>query len=145
LKRTIGQKKETAASDSIAALCGNNVATLLLFSPLRGILPSKEGPTMKNIVASAKTDVFRLRVNPEVRRELEEVYAKNGLTLTDAINVFFQQSLNAGGFPFQVTEDNAEIVKAKALARLVKELEAGDDCAELYTEEEALRILGTDK
>ncbi len=100
---------------------------------------------MKNVVASAKTDVFRLRVNPEVRRELEAVYAKNGLTLTDAINVFFQQSLNAGGFPFQVTEDNAEIVKAKALARLVKELEAGDDCAELYTEDEALRILGTDK
>ncbi len=100
---------------------------------------------MKNIVAAAKTDVFRLRINPEVRRELEAVYAKNGLTLTDAINVFFQQSLNAGGFPFQVTEDNAEFVKAKALARLVKELKAGDDCAELYTEDEALHILGADK
>ena len=46
------------------------------------------------------------------------MYAKNGLTLTDAINVFFQQSLNAGGFPFAVTEDNAEIIKAKALSRL---------------------------
>jgi len=126
-------------------LCGDIVATMLLFSSLCGILSSREGPTMKNIVTSAKTDVFRLRVNPEVRRELEAVYAKNGLTLTDAINVFFQQSLNAGGFPFQVTEDNAEIIKAKALSRLVKELKAGDDCAELYTEEEALRILGADK
>lgn len=97
---------------------------------------------MNSIVSAPKTDVFRLRVNPEVRRELEAVYAKNGLTLTDAINVFFQQSLNAGGFPFQVTEDNAEIIKAKALARLVKKLKAGDDCAEAYSEEEALRILG---
>lgn len=62
---------------------------------------------MENIVSAAKTDVFRVRINPEIKQELESVYAKNGLTLTDAINVFFQQSLNAGGFPFAVTEDNA--------------------------------------
>ena len=55
---------------------------------------------MENIVSAAKTDVFRVRINPEIKQELESVYAKNGLTLTDAINVFFQQSLNAGGFPF---------------------------------------------
>ena len=61
---------------------------------------------MENIVSAAKTDVFRVRINPEIKQELESVYAKNGLTLTDAINVFFQQSLNAGGFPFAVTEDN---------------------------------------
>ena len=51
---------------------------------------------MENIVSAAKTDVFRVRINPEIKQELESVYAKNGLTLTDAINVFFQQSLNAG-------------------------------------------------
>ena len=68
---------------------------------------------MENIVSAAKTDVFRVRINPEIKQELESVYAKNGLTLTDAINVFFQQSLNAGGFPFAVTEDNAEIIKQR--------------------------------
>lgn len=41
-----------------------------------------------NIVSAAKTDVFRVRINPEIKQELESVYAKNGLTLTDAINVF---------------------------------------------------------
>ena len=99
---------------------------------------------MENVVSSAKTDVFRIRVNPEVRKDLEAVYAKNGLTLTDAVNVFFQQSLNAGGFPFPVTEGNAEIVRAKSLTRLMKELQKGDDCAESYTEEEALRMLGAE-
>lgn len=99
---------------------------------------------MENIVSAAKTDVFRLRVNPEIRKELEAVYAKTGLTLTDAVNVFFQQSLNAGGFPFQVTENNAELIRAKAMARLLKELKKGDDCAETYSEEEAMRILGVD-
>ena len=55
-----------------------------------------------------------------LRTQLEDVYGKNGLTLTDAVNVFFQQSLNAGGFPFEVNENNAEIIKAKAMARLIK-------------------------
>lgn len=99
---------------------------------------------MEPMISLPKTDVFRLRVNPAVRKELEAVYAKNGLTLTDAINVFFQQSLNAGGFPFAVTEDNAEIVKAKALSRLLKELKQGEDCTESYSEEEAARILGVE-
>ena len=51
-----------------------------------------------DVVSAAKTDMFRMRINPEVRRNLEAVYAKNGLTLTDAVNVFFQQSLNTGGY-----------------------------------------------
>ena len=70
---------------------------------------------MENIVSSAKTDMFRIRINPVLRKQLEDVYGKNGLTLTDAVNVFFQQSLNAGGFPFEVNENNAEIIKAKAM------------------------------
>lgn len=100
---------------------------------------------MDNIVSAAKTDTFRIRVNPALRTQLEQIYAKNGLTLTDAVNVFFQQSLNAGGFPFSVTEDNAEIVKAKALNRLLKELQKGDDCTEIYDAAQAQRLLELDR
>ena len=96
---------------------------------------------MENITSAAKTEIFRVRMNPILRAELENIYAKNGLTLTDAVNVFFQQSLNAGGFPFPVTEDNAEIIKAKALSRLMKELQKGDDCTELYDAAEARKLL----
>ena len=98
-----------------------------------------------DIVSSAKTDMFRMRINPDVRRELERVYAKNGLTLTDAVNVFFQQSLNTGGFPFQVTENNAELIKAKALNRLMKELEEGLADSVSYTEDEVYQMLGVNK
>lgn len=100
---------------------------------------------MDNIVSAAKTDTFRMRVNPELRRELERVYAKAGLSLTDAVNVFFQQSLNTGGLPFPVTEDNAAIVKSKAMARLMKELKKGDDCSVSYSEEQARHMLGLDE
>lgn len=100
---------------------------------------------MENVVSSAKTDVFRVRINPEVKRELEDVYARNGLTLTDAINVFFQQSLNAGGFPFAVTADNAELIKAKALSRLAKELQAAEEDPTSYSEDEVYKLFGVEE
>ena len=89
---------------------------------------------MRNVINAQKDDVFRIRINSEIKNELEEVFAKNGLTLTDAVNVFFQQALNTGGFPFSVTEDNAENMKAKALTKLMKELEIGMNCTESYSE-----------
>ena len=91
---------------------------------------------MENIVSAAKTDVFRVRINPEIKQELESVYAKNGL---------FQQSLNAGGFPFSVTEDNAEIIKAKALSRLTKQLQEAQDDPVSYSEDEVYKMFGVEK
>ena len=98
-----------------------------------------------DIVSAPKTDMFHMRINPEIRQDLEAVYAKNGLTLTDAVNVFFQQSLNVGGFPFSVTADNADLVKAKALNRLMKDLDAGVADPTSYSEDEAYRMLGVEK
>ena len=98
-----------------------------------------------DVVSSAKTDMFRMRINPEIRSRLERVYAQNGLSLTDAVNVFFQQSLNEGGLPFQVTEDNAALIQAKALSRLMKELEAGLTDPVSYSEDDVYRMLGVEK
>lgn len=100
---------------------------------------------MENIVSSAKTDMFRIRINPVLRKQLEDVYGKNGLTLTDAVNVFFQQSLNAGGFPFEVNENNAEIIKAKTMARLMKELKAAQEDATIHSEDEVYAMFGVEK
>lgn len=97
-----------------------------------------------DIVSSTKTDMFRMRINPDVRQSLESVFAKTGLTLTDAVNVFFQQSLNVGGFPFPVTEDNAELVKAKALSRLMRELEADTTDPVSYSEDEVYKMFGVE-
>lgn len=97
---------------------------------------------MNKPAAQNKTDMFRFRINPDVRHQVETIYEKNGLSLTQAINIFIQQSINAGGFPFPVTQDNAEIIKAKALERLCAELEAGESSGEPIEEEEVWRMLG---
>ena len=97
---------------------------------------------MNNVVSSPKTDMFRFRINPDVRKEVEAVYEKNGLSLTQAINIFIQQSLNSGGLPFQVSDDNAELLKAKSMERLMKELEAGKNSGAVVSEEEVYAMLG---
>lgn len=100
---------------------------------------------MKTVVSAPKTDMFRLRINPEVRSQAEEIYAKNGLTLTQAVNIFIQQSINAGGLPFNVTEDNAEYIKSQSMKRLMKELEVGKNSGELIDEAEVYKMLGAEE
>ena len=99
---------------------------------------------MENILSAPKTDNYHFRINPQVREEVEAVYARNGLSLTQAINIFIQQSLDAGGFPFPVTEENAEYARAEAMKRLMKELEAGKNSGELVDEAEVYHILGAE-
>ena len=102
-----------------------------------------------NVAAAPKTSTFQMRINPEVRREVEAVYAAYGLSLTDAINVFFQQSLNEEGLPFLLSPENAAYMKAKAAARLADEIQKGWDSvqtdADWISEEEARRLLGDDR
>ena len=97
-----------------------------------------------NVSSAPKTTTFQMRMNPEIKQRAEQLYASYGLNLTDAINIFIQQSLNAGGFPFQVSAENAEFVKAKAMERLMKELDAGKNSGALVDEADAYRMLGVD-
>lgn len=97
---------------------------------------------MDHVLTAPKTDSYHFRINPEVRAEVEAVYAKCGLSLTQAINVFIQQSLSAGGFPFPVTADNAEYIRAEAMKKLMKELETGKSSGEPVDEEDVYKMLG---
>ena len=71
-----------------------------------------------------------MRINPEIKKRVEDVYARQGLTLTDAVNIFIQQSLNANGLPFLASPENEEYMKAKAMRRLMSEIQKGWDSAE---------------
>ena len=97
---------------------------------------------MSTILMAPKTDTYHFRINPEVRAQVEAVYAKSGLSFTQAINVFIQQSLDAGGFPFPVSAENAELVKAEAMKRLMKELELGETSGTPIPEEEVYKMFG---
>ena len=76
----------------------------------------------KNIVNAPKTSTFQMRINPDFKAKVEAIYARNGITMTDAINVFLQQSINVGGLPFLVSDANKEVLKKQAIEFLTKEI-----------------------
>ena len=98
-----------------------------------------------SVTAAPKTGVFQMRINPQVRQQAESVFAQYGLSLTDAFNIFLQQSLNESGLPFLLSPENEAFMKAKAAARLKAELQKGFGSvkteADWVSEEEARRLL----
>ena len=100
-----------------------------------------------NVSSAPKTTTFQMRMNPEIKQRVEQVYANYGLNLTDAINIFIQQSLNMDGLPFLLSPENEEYMKAKTLKRLMAELDASWKSAEQngwISEDDALRQLELD-
>lgn len=83
--------------------------------------------TQLNVVNAPKTSTFQMRINPEVKNAAENIFAKCGLTMTDAVNIFLQQTINIGGMPFVVTSDSQEALRNQAIAILMSEIQKGRD------------------
>ena len=98
-----------------------------------------------NVATAPKTGTFQMRINPQIKERVENIYAASGMTLTDAINTFIQQSINVEGLPF-VTKNSKEALRQQAIAQLMIELKKGEDSvkneAEWIPEEEVLNRLG---
>ena len=45
---------------------------------------------------------FNMRINKQKKNDLEELYGSLGMTLPEAVNIFFEKSLMEGGIPFDV-------------------------------------------
>jgi len=72
----------------------------------------------------AKTASLNIRIDPETKRNAEELYREFGITVTDAVNMFLRQSLMVGGLPFELRQPrlNAE---TEAAMRECEEMLAG--------------------
>ena len=81
-----------------------------------------------NVANAPKTSTFQMRINPEIKQQVENIYSRQGLTFTDAVNIFIQQSINANGLPFLASPE--EYMKAKAMHRLMEEVQKGFDSGE---------------
>ena len=62
----------------------------------------------------AKTSNMYIRIDPQVKSDVEAVYAQYGMSITDAINIFLYTSRNIGGLPFDLRPSvpNAETLEA---------------------------------
>ena len=67
-----------------------------------------------NVAMAPKDSTFQVRMNSQIKKAVEDIYAKTGMTLTDAFNTFIQQSLNVEGLPFIVTKNSKEALENAA-------------------------------
>lgn len=99
-----------------------------------------------NIMTAPKTATFQMRINPEIKNYVEQMFANSGMSLTDAINCFLQQSINTGGLPFVVTQNSREALRNLAIAQLMTEIQTGHDSVksenDWVSEEEMMERLG---
>ena len=65
----------------------------------------------------AKTEMIRVRVEPELKSQAEEVFSELGLSPTEAIRLFYAQVTLHRGLPFAVRVPNAETIEALRQAR----------------------------
>ena len=65
----------------------------------------------------AKTAMIRARVEPELKREAEELLSELGMSATEAITLFYRQVTMHRGLPFDVRVPNAETLEALRQSR----------------------------
>lgn len=86
--------------------------------------------TNLNVAVAPKDSTFQVRINSEIKKTVEDIYAKTGMTLTDAFNTFIQQSINVEGLPFIVTQNSKDALKEQALAMLLLDLKRAEERAD---------------
>ena len=86
---------------------------------------------------ATKDTNFNMRMNSRKKADLEQMFGRLGMTLPEAVNIFFENSLLVGGLPFDVRlpRYNAETEAAMAEAR---DILAGKKSAKAYRSAEEL-------
>ena len=69
----------------------------------------------------SKTANINVRIDPEFKTEVEDLYSSFGMSVTEAINIFLHMSVMEGGHPFEVRQPrfNAETESAMKEARAI--------------------------
>jgi len=62
--------------------------------------------------AQDMTSNITIRIDTDLKKEAEELFADLGMNLTTAINVFFRQSIRRQRLPFEVRRFNDETLAA---------------------------------
>ena len=100
--------------------------------------------TTLTVATAPKTSTFQMRINPEIKAQVEGIYAQCGMTLTDAINALIQQSINVEGMPFLVTANSKQALREQAISQLMIELDKGEKAPadDSISEEDILKEFG---
>lgn len=66
-----------------------------------------------------KTEVIRLRVDPELKQQVSEVLSELGLDFSTVIRMFLRQVVETKGIPFDIRKPNKPTTSAMLEARKI--------------------------
>lgn len=58
---------------------------------------------------------LNIRIDTDIKEQAEHLFSQFGITITDAVNIFFHQSLNYGGIPFELKIDKSKAITSTAM------------------------------
>jgi DNA-damage-inducible protein J len=80
----------------------------------------------------SKSAMIRARIEPELKEKAEAVFKKIGISVSDAIGVFYSQVKLQKGLPFDVKVPNRKTRKAMKDAELGRNLTRYKDAEEFF-------------
>jgi DNA-damage-inducible protein J len=85
----------------------------------------------------AKTINVNIRIDENLKKEAEQLFADLGMNMTTAVNVFIRQAINRGGLPFEVVRKEGfySDYNQQVLRKSIKQLELGQGVAHELIEE----------
>ena len=79
-----------------------------------------------------KSATVRARIDPRLKKKVETLFKKLGLSTTQAITLFYQQVSLNNGLPFNIVIPNATTLKTFEDTDAGKNLVAYDDIDEMF-------------
>lgn len=78
----------------------------------------------------AKTDTLNIRINPEVKKQVEATLDDLGLSMAEAVTIFFKQIIMTESIPFMIRKPrlSAETIQA------MHDVEVGKNVSKGYTD-----------
>ena len=70
---------------------------------------------------------LNIRIDEDVKKQGEELFANLGMSMTTAINVFLRQAIRKGGIPFEISMSDGfyNEFNQKRLDKAIADLKAG--------------------
>ena len=84
----------------------------------------------------AKTVTVRARIEPELKKDVENLFKELGLSTTEAISIFYRQVKLRNGLPFNV------VIPNKTTERVFKDTDANKNLIRCKTVDDMFEKLG---
>ena len=93
----------------------------------------------------AKTDVINIRVEPELKKEVEETLNDLGMNIADAVTVFLKQVVLTEGIPFMIRKPKYNKENIEAINEAQEILKNPEKCKKYDNVQELLEDLNSEE